>query len=226
MGEALVFLGGGGRCTLATAIGGHPGMDLNGEYRIPAPRQRVWEALNDTATLGRCIPGCESIEKTSDTSMSAVVQAKVGPVSAKFTGAVTLEDIDPPNGYTIRGEGKGGVAGFAKGTAKVALADDGDGTLLTYSVDASVGGKLAQVGARLVSGTIKKMADEFFGTFCDIVAGGAKPSQPAVELPQAAEADEQQAQAGSSDTDRDWGSPFWIGVLVIASIVVIYFLVT
>ncbi len=201
-------------------------MDMNGEYRIPAPRQRVWEALNDTDTLGRCIPGCESIEKTSDTSMSAVVQAKVGPVSAKFTGAVTLEDVDPPNGYTIRGEGKGGVAGFAKGTAKVALADDGDGTLLTYNVDASVGGKLAQVGARLVSGTIKKMADEFFGTFSEIVAAGARP-QPVADAPEVvAEADEQQAQSGSSRNDRDWGSPFTIGILVIAVILVIYFLVT
>ena len=201
-------------------------MDMNGEYRIPAPRQRVWEALNDTDTLGRCIPGCESIEKTSDTSMSAVVQAKVGPVSAKFTGAVTLEDIDPPNGYTIRGEGKGGVAGFAKGTAKVALADDGDGTLLTYNVDASVGGKLAQVGARLVSGTIKKMADEFFGTFSEIVASGAKPTA-VIDTPEpVAVADEQQAQGTSSGNDRDWGSPFTIGILVIAVILVIYFLVT
>ncbi len=201
-------------------------MDMNGEYRIPAPRQRVWEALNDADTLGRCIPGCESIERTSDTSMSAVVQAKVGPVSAKFTGAVTLEDIDPPNGYTIRGEGKGGVAGFAKGTAKVALADDGDGTLLTYSVDASVGGKLAQVGARLVSGTIKKMADEFFGTFSEIVAGGAR-LQPVIETPEPApEVDEHHGQGGSSGTDRDWGSPFTIGILVIAAILVIYFMVT
>ncbi len=205
-------------------------MDMKGEYRIPAPRQRVWEALNDTETLGRCIPGCETIQKTSDTSMSAVVQAKVGPVSARFTGEVTLEDIDAPNGYTIRGEGKGGVAGFARGTAKVGLADDGDGTLLTYAVDAQVGGKLAQVGARLVAGTVKKMADEFFGTFTEIV-GGAPQAQsqfqsqsqsgPVAELAPAA------ASAGlPAAPKKNWGSPLTIGMLVIAAVLVIYFLVT
>ncbi len=201
-------------------------MDMNGEYRIPAPRQRVWEALNDPDTLGRCIPGCESIQKTSETSMSAVVQAKVGPVSAKFTGEVTLEDLDPPNGYTIRGEGKGGVAGFAKGTAKVALADDGDGTLLTYAVDAQVGGKLAQVGARLVAGTIKKMADEFFGTFSEIVA--AAPS-PAASTPVAStDAPEPVAAVGASSPPapppkKSWASAYTIGILVIAALLVLYF---
>ncbi len=206
-------------------------MDMKGEYRIPAPRQRVWEALNDTETLGRCIPGCESIQKTSDTSMSAVVQAKVGPVSARFTGDVTLEDIDPPNGYTIRGEGKGGVAGFARGTAKVGLADDGDGTLLTYAVDAQVGGKLAQVGARLVAGTVKKMADEFFGTFTEIVGGA-----PQVQSQSQSQAQSQSQSVPAGDAaapvglpaapKKSWGSPFTIGMLVIAVILVIYFLVT
>lgn len=206
-------------------------MDMKGEYRIPAPRQRVWEALNDTETLGRCIPGCESIQKTSDTSMSAVVQAKVGPVSARFTGDVTLEDIDPPNGYTIRGEGKGGVAGFARGTAKVGLADDGDGTLLTYAVDAQVGGKLAQVGARLVAGTVKKMADDFFGTFTEIVGGA-----PQVQSQSQSQAQSQSQSVPAGDAaapvglpaapKKSWGSPFTIGMLVIAVILVIYFLVT
>lgn len=201
-------------------------MDMNGEYRIPAPRQRVWEALNDPETLGRCIPGCESIQKTSDTGMAAVVNAKVGPVSAKFTGNVTLEDIDPPNGYTIRGEGKGGVAGFAKGTARVRLADDGDDTLLTYVVDAQVGGKLAQVGARLVSGTVRKMADEFFGSFSALVAG-ARPQPVAEAEPEIQEdADERNNHAAARHAGRDWGSPFTIGILVIAVILVIYFLIT
>lgn len=202
-------------------------MDMNGEYRIPAPRQRVWEALNDPETLGRCIPGCESIQKTSDTAMSAVVQAKVGPVSARFTGDVTLEDIDPPNGYTIRGEGKGGVAGFAKGTARVALADDGDGTLLTYKVEAQVGGKLAQVGARLVAGTIKKMADEFFGTFTQIV--GAAPqvqSQSQSQSQSAPVAEVAPAVPAPPAAKKSWASPITIGILVIAAILVIYFLVT
>ena len=198
-------------------------MDFHGEYRIPAPRQRVWEALNDTETLGRCIPGCESIQKTSDTAMSAVVQAKVGPVSARFTGDVTLEDIDPPNGYTIRGEGKGGVAGFAKGTAKVVLADDGDGTLLTYAVEAQVGGKLAQVGARLVAGTVKKMADEFFGTFTAIVGGEAQAQAQAQSAPVGAAP---AAVPAPSAAKKSWASPLTIGILVIAAILVIYFVVT
>ncbi|MEN3951355.1 carbon monoxide dehydrogenase subunit G [Iodidimonas sp. SYSU 1G8] len=212
-------------------------MDMSGEYHIPAPRQRVWEALNDPEILGRCIPGCESIQKTSETEMSAVVQAKVGPVSAKFSGAVTLEDMDPPNGYTIRGEGKGGVAGFAKGTAKVALADEEDGTRLTYTVDAAVGGKLAQVGARLVSSTIRKMADEFFGTFSQIVASGnaAAEAVPRDDVLPAAESGPADAEAPHDETsypvqrgtpEKSWGSPFTIGLLVIAAILVIYFLVT
>ncbi|MBI1181949.1 MAG: carbon monoxide dehydrogenase [Alphaproteobacteria bacterium] len=218
-------------------------MDISGEYRIPAPRPQVWEALNDPDVLGQCIPGCESIEKTSDTEMNAVVQAKVGPVSAKFSGAVTLEDMDPPNGYTIRGEGKGGVAGFAKGTARVDLADEGDATLLTYKVDATVGGKLAQVGARLVGSTVRKMADEFFGRFSEIVGGAGEASAPAAEpaaapeAPPSSRADEPAAPArpdsgeirqaaASSKVEKSWGSPFTIGFLVIAAILVIYFLVT
>lgn len=200
-------------------------MEMNGEYRIPAPRQIVWEALNDPETLGRCIPGCESIQKTSETAMSAVVQAKVGPVSARFTGDVTLEDIDPPNGYTIRGEGKGGVAGFAKGTARVALSDDGDATLLTYVVEAQVGGKLAQVGARLVAGTVKKMADEFFGTFTQIV-GGAPQVQSQSQSQSAPVAEAASGVPAPPAAKKSWSSPITIGILVIAAILVIYFLVT
>ncbi len=211
-------------------------MDMNGEYRIPAPRERVWEALNDPDVLGRCIPGCESIEKTADNAMSAVVHAKVGPVSAKFSGNVTLEDLDPPNGYTIRGEGKGGVAGFAKGTAKVALADDGDGTLLRYAIDASVGGKLAQVGARLVSGSVKKMADEFFGTFSGIVGGASgqpvaaqsqsQSSAGIAAAPAEGEAARRDVPAVAASPRRHWGSPMTVAILVIAAALVVYFLVT
>lgn len=146
-------------------------MDMTGEYVIPAPRETVWAALNDVEVLKACIPGCESITKTSDTNLEAVVSAKVGPVKAKFTGVVTLSDIDPPNGYTISGEGKGGAAGFAKGGAKVRLADAPDGgTLLTYEVNATVGGKLAQIGGRLINSTAKKMADDFFASFSETVA--------------------------------------------------------
>jgi carbon monoxide dehydrogenase subunit G len=146
-------------------------MEMTGEYRIPAPRETVWAALNDPEILARAVPGCEEIDKLSDTEMTATVSAKVGPVKARFKGAVTLSDIDAPNGYTLNGEGKGGVAGFAKGTARVSLAEDGDGTILTYEVDAKVGGKLAQVGSRLIDSTAKKLAGEFFGTFSAIVGG-------------------------------------------------------
>src|SRR5258708_18274210 len=137
-------------------------MEMAGEYRIAAPRARVWAALNDAEILRQSISGCEEIEKTSETSFTAKVRAKVGPVSATFTGAVTLSDLDPPNGYTISGEGKGGVAGFAKGGAKVQLTEDGDGTILHYTVTANVGGKLAQIGSRLIDATANKIAGEFF----------------------------------------------------------------
>ncbi|WP_319772657.1 carbon monoxide dehydrogenase subunit G [Breoghania sp.] len=148
-------------------------MDMKGEYRIPAPRETVWEALNDPEILKACIPGCESLEKTSDNEMAAEVTAKVGPVKAKFKGAVTFENINAPEGYTIVGEGKGGVAGFAKGGADVHLAEDGDGTVLTYEANAQVGGKLAQLGSRLIDSTARKMADEFFGKFSEMVGGAA-----------------------------------------------------
>ena len=158
-------------------------MDMTGEYRIAAPRAKVWAALNDAEILKQSIPGCDEIDKTSDTSFTAKVTAKVGPVKATFGGKVTLSDIDPPNGYTISGEGSGGVAGFAKGGAKVALADDGAGTLLTYTVDAQVGGKLAQIGSRLIDGTARKMAEDFFGRFAALVAEGeAAPAEAAATL--------------------------------------------
>ncbi|GHB44848.1 hypothetical protein GCM10007094_37740 [Pseudovibrio japonicus] len=137
-------------------------MEMSGEQQIPASQEKVWEALNDPELLKKCIPGCDSLEKTSDTEMTATVTAKVGPVKAKFKGAVTLSDLNPPNSYKISGEGKGGVAGFAKGSADVALAPSDDGTLLSYEVTAKVGGKLAQLGNRLIDSTAKKMAEEFF----------------------------------------------------------------
>ena len=145
-------------------------MDFTGEYEIPAPRDKVWEALNDAEVLKQCIDGCEELDKESDTEFSAKVTAKVGPVKAKFTGKVSLSDIDPPNGYTISGEGQGGVAGFAKGGATVKLTDGGSGTVLQYQANAEVGGKLASVGSRLVEGVAKKTADDFFGKFVEIVS--------------------------------------------------------
>ena len=155
-------------------------MEMHGERRIPAPRQEVWERLNDPETLKVCIPGCQSVEKLSDTEFEAKVRAKVGPVSANFSGKVTLSDLDPPSGYTISGQGTGGVAGFAKGSAKVALDEEGGETVLRYGVEAQVGGKLAQIGSRLIDGVARKMADEFFTRFVNAVSpdGAAEPAPP------------------------------------------------
>jgi carbon monoxide dehydrogenase subunit G len=155
-------------------------MDMTGERRIPAPRQVVWQKLNDPEVLKASIPGCESLEKLSDTEMKATVSVKIGPISARFTGTVHLSDIDPPNGYMISGEGQGGVAGFAKGGAKVDLAEDGAATVLTYTVQAQVGGKLAQIGSRLVDGVARKMANDFFGCFATAVAA-EEPAPAAAE---------------------------------------------
>jgi carbon monoxide dehydrogenase subunit G len=148
-------------------------MEIKGEYKIAAPRDKVFAALNDQAILQACIPGCETLDKLSDTEMTAKVRLRIGPVSAAFSGKVTLSDIDPPNGYRISGEGQGGVAGFAKGGANVALKDDADGTLLSYVVNAQVGGKLAQLGGRLIDATAKQMADAFFDRFSKQVQGMA-----------------------------------------------------
>ena len=145
-------------------------MEMKGEYTIPVPRAMVWAALNDIEVLKAAIPGCDAIARLSDTEIEATVTAKVGPVKASFKGLVTLSDIDPPNGYTIRGEGKGGAAGFARGGAKVRLTDVPAGTLLSYEVDASVGGKLAQIGGRLIDSTAKKLADQFFADFGELAA--------------------------------------------------------
>lgn len=157
---------------------------------IPVPRAVVWAALNDVEVLRAAIPGCDTINRLSDTEIEATVTAKVGPVKASFKGMVTLSDLDPPNGYTIRGEGKGGVAGFAKGGAKVCLADVPEGTRISYDVDATVGGKLAQIGARLIDSTAKKLADEFFAAFGTLAA--------AQSVAQGANAQAGHAQAGVS----------------------------
>lgn len=172
-------------------------MDMTGERRIAAPRQAVWNGLNDTEILKASIPGCERLEKTSDTEMKAVAAVKLGPISARFNGAVTLSDIDAPNSYTIMGEGQGGVAGFAKGGAKVFLSDEAGATLLKYAVHAQVGGKLAQLGARLIDATAKQMAEQFFTKFSGEVerpfiheavpeAVGMAPPQAAVPPPHGA----------------------------------------
>jgi len=140
-------------------------MDMTGEFRIMAPRDLVWRALNDADTLAACIPGCEALEKTSDTTFEATVVQKIGPVKARFHGLVELENVNAPESYTLRGEGKGGVAGFATGGADVRLLADGNGTILTYEARAQVGGKLARLGSRLIDSTAKKLAARFFDNF-------------------------------------------------------------
>jgi carbon monoxide dehydrogenase subunit G len=155
-------------------------MEMTGERRIPAPRETVWRALNDPEVLKASIPGCEHIEKLSDTELAARVALRIGPMNARFAGKVELSDLDPPNGYRISGEGQGGVAGFAKGGATVRLAEDGPGaTLMTYDVKAQVGGKMAQLGARLIDSTARSMADQFFDRFVARVAADVGAPAPA-----------------------------------------------
>lgn len=159
-------------------------MQITGSFTVPAPRKRVWEALNNPEILRQCIPGCEELSRVGDNEFEGKVVAKVGPVKAAFAGRVTLTDLDPPNGYTIVGEGKGGVAGFAKGSAKVRLKDDGAGTVLDYEADASVGGKLAQIGGRLIEGAANQTAQGFFSKFSELVVAGGTPepeTPPVVE---------------------------------------------
>jgi carbon monoxide dehydrogenase subunit G len=151
-------------------------MDMSGERQIAASRAAVWAALNDPKILQQCIPGCEALEMQSPTDMTARVRLQVGPVKATFNGTVKLSDLDPPTSYKISGEGNGGVAGYAKGGATVHLADAGGGTLMTYVVKADVGGKLAQLGGRLIDSTAKKLADEFFEKFAAIVGSAGASS--------------------------------------------------
>lgn len=146
-------------------------MDMSGSEHIDAPVEAVWRALNDPEILRQAIPGCESLEKGEDGSLSAKVVLKIGPIKARFEGLVTLEMADQPYAYRISGEGKGGIAGFAKGGADVVLTEDGEGaTLLSYTARAEVGGKIAQLGSRLIDSTAKKLAGEFFAKFGTLVA--------------------------------------------------------
>jgi uncharacterized protein len=210
-------------------------MEMTGEFRIPAPRERVWQGLNDPEILKQAIPGCQTIEKVSDTEFTAKVVAKVGPVKATFNGKVTLSDLDPPKGYTITGEGTGGVAGFAKGGANVKLDEDGDATVLHYEVQAHVGGKLAQIGSRLIDATSRKMAEEFFTHFAAVVAppqteplpdtaaanGEAAPAAGIAAEPTPAEPET--ATAGSPPTRRLSPAVWVAGLTAIVAAMLYYF---
>ena len=204
-------------------------MDLTGDYRIPAPRETVWAALNNPEILKACIPGCEELNKTSDTEFVARVIAKIGPVKAGFGGKVTLSDLDPPNGYTITGEGQGGAAGFAKGGAKVRLepVNGGAATVLHYAADAQIGGKLAQIGSRLVEGTAKKLADEFFAAFAAQAAAAAPAAPtpataatPDAAQPAAGQPVSQLAPTVPSATSSGLSPVLWIiGLVVIVAVI-------
>ena len=193
-------------------------MDMTGERRIQAPRETVWAALNDPDVLKASIPGCESLEKLSDTDLKATASVKIGPIAARFTGKVQLLDLDPPNAYRIAGEGQGGVAGFAKGGATVRLTEDGGFTLLSYDVKAQVGGKIAQLGARLIDATAKQMADAFFDRFAAALAPPA-PADTAAPAPV--------PQVGLLDLipRAPLGLPLigWIGCLVFLAIFILIF---
>ena len=211
-------------------------MEMNGEYRIPAPRERVWAALNDPQVLQACIPGCESLERGGENEFKATVRTKVGPVSARFSGKVTLSDFDPPRSYRISGEGQGGAAGFAKGGAVVTLEEDGEGTILRYTADAQVGGKLAQIGSRLIDGTAKKLADEFFEAFAAAVGGNADATGDAAGASGLAEkAASIAVEQGAPATAGTGAAPLpsargaltrWIVVGVAVVVVVVYWLAT
>lgn len=202
-------------------------MDMTGERRIAAPRQKVWEALNDPEILKAAIPGCESLEKTDDDQLRATAAIKIGPISARFSGKVQLTDLDPPNSYKISGEGQGGVAGFAKGGASVKLVDDGpDATLLTYDVKAQVGGKIAQLGARLIDASAKQMAEAFFTRFSAAVA---PPAPVAEAAPAMAAAPATAAPAagwvppGPGPAPTSLPPAFWIGGAIFLGILVLMF---
>ena len=194
-------------------------MDMTGEYKIAAPRERVWAALNDPEILRQAIPGCEELNKLSDTELEATAKAKIGPVSARFKGRVVLSDLNPPEGYTLTGEGSGGAAGFAKGEAKVSLVEDGEATILRYSVKATIGGKLAQLGQRLVDGAAKKMADEFFNKFSDL-AGGKVKAAVVVEALSA----KYPAPANDNRGSRMLEPPAWLpAAIILAAIILVLF---
>lgn len=207
-------------------------MDINGEQRIPATQQVVWEALNDTEALKASIPGCETVDKVSDTQFTARLTMAIGPVKAKFTGDVTLSEIDAPNGYTITGKGSGGAAGFGKGSARVTLIGEGNSTVLRYVANASVGGKLAQIGQRLVDSAAKKMAEEFFTNFTAyLTAKGVAAAPPVAAMATTdtqafpSEAASTTATAATVSNDNKKMSPgVWIGIAAVIAALLIWYL--
>jgi hypothetical protein len=199
-------------------------MELKGEYRIGAPRERIWAMLNDPAVLRQCIPGCESLEGSAEEGFAARVTTKVGPVKATFSGQVSLSNLNPPESYTISGEGKGGVAGFAKGGADVHLAEDGSETLLTYAVNAQVGGKLAQLGSRLIDSTAKKLADQFFACFAEKAGAPVGGAAAGHRIEEAVHEVEEEVETRAAMGFL--GGPTVWGLLVILALLLVYVIAT
>ena len=205
-------------------------MKMAGEFRVARAREAVWAALNDPAVLKECLPGCQEIERISETEMTATLTVKVGPVKATFAGAVTLSDLDPPNGYTLSGQGQGGAAGFASGEARVALVEEGGETVVRYDVDAKVGGKLAQIGSRLIDSTAKKLAGQFFDSLAETLAaageaeggeeeaGGSEDRPPAGNTPAAA------APMPTAEPRKGLPTVLWVSAAVaVAAILILVF---
>ena len=185
-------------------------MDLKGEYLIPAKKLKVWEHLNNPQTLKNSIKGCQTLDKVSETEFTAKVKAKIGPVSAMFNGSVSLTDLDPPNSYIITGQGKGGAAGFAKGSVKITLVDtdEPNNTLLQYEGSAQVGGKLAQLGSRLIGGVVKSTADNFFKTFNNYINSIENPKSNLVE-----------DKVSAKDIAKKPSIPYWIWIFSLIGII-------
>jgi len=194
-------------------------MNTTGEQRIAAPRQRVWQALNDPEILRTSIPGCQSLEKGTDHRFTATVDVKVGPIGARFKGTVSLVDLDAPNGYTLHLEGNGGISGSVKGSAKVRLSEDAGCTLISYEVEAQVGGRMAQLGGPIIDATAKQLAAKFFGRFGDIVGEAEKPAEPA-HAKAAASPTTTMGAVGATSAAAAAGFPLaWILATVVAALV-------
>jgi carbon monoxide dehydrogenase subunit G len=191
-------------------------MQMEGEQLVAAPRQKVWEALNDPEVLRRSIPGCQSLERDGENGFAAVAEVKIGPIGARFKGSVQLSELDPPNGYRIAGSGQGGIAGSAKGGARVRLSDaPGGGTLVAYTVEAEVGGRMAQLGGPIIDATAKNLAGKFFASFGEVVAGGPTPAPievPAATAPAMTGVPVAAVPAPASQPAPLWG---WVAALVV-----------
>ena len=193
-------------------------MDLSGKYEIPASAREVWDALNDPQILAACVPGCDSLEKTGPTEFVATATLKIGPMKATFKGKLTLSELDPPRRCIVRGEGKGGAAGFAKGEAEVLLDEKNGVTILTYTAKATIGGKLAQIGQRLIDGAVRSIADDFFGRFARVLTQGKTQS----EMAALGEAVMVEASRGELPQRKRRFPKIWIGVAVAAAAAVAF----